>query len=175
MRRVHWSDDACLPKKSACWWEVVSEFLVFLCSHTQLLLYLVNYLYRNPQVLTLFTFWFSLSRHCGGKEGVAVSCLAACQGYTTTAGNMVKGIPQSCFMLLLKHLSYHHLCKNCITLLVYDAATDHTDKYYFLSISLHSAWEHLISFLKHRLWVSWDKDYVWDVVNKVKHTSVTID
>jgi len=52
---------------------------------------------------------------------------------------MVKGISQSCFIVLHKYLNLHQLYKNNVMLLVYDAATDHTDKYCFLSISLPSA------------------------------------
>lgn len=63
---------------------------------------------------------------------------------------MVKGISQSCFIVVLTYLNFCHLYKNEIMLLVHDAATAHTNKYYLLSISLHSAWEHLKSFLKHR-------------------------
>ena len=43
----------------ACWREAVNEFLVWLCLHEWLLLYLLNYLYLNPRVFSLLPFQFS--------------------------------------------------------------------------------------------------------------------
>jgi len=43
----------CFPgddRTPACRWEVVNEFLILLCLHEQLLLYLLNCLYLSLQV-----------------------------------------------------------------------------------------------------------------------------
>ena len=50
----------------ACPREVVTEFLVLLCLCAWLLLYLLNCLYLNPQVLSLSLFRFSPPSHCRG-------------------------------------------------------------------------------------------------------------
>jgi len=50
----------------ACQREVVKEFLVLLCLCAQLLLYLLNCLYLNPQVLSLLPLWFSPPLHWEG-------------------------------------------------------------------------------------------------------------
>ena len=50
----------------ACRWEVVNEFLVLLCLHAWLLLYLLTCLYLNPRVFSLFLCRFSPPSHQGG-------------------------------------------------------------------------------------------------------------
>ena len=47
-------------------WELVNEFLVWLCLRAQLLLYLLNCLYLNPWVFSLLLFWLSPPSHCEG-------------------------------------------------------------------------------------------------------------
>ena len=66
--------DGCTP---ACRWEVGNEFLVLLCLHVWLLLYLLNCLYLNPRVFSLLLFRFSPPSHWGGSERAAVWCLVA--------------------------------------------------------------------------------------------------
>ena len=47
----------------ACWCEVANEFLVLLCVHEWLLLYLLNCLYLNPLVFSLLPLQFSPPSH----------------------------------------------------------------------------------------------------------------
>jgi len=81
MKKGRWSEYWCLFSRetamhcehcflggdwtSASQWEAVNEFLVLICLCAQLLFYLVNYLYLNPQVLPLLPFWFSSPSSCG--------------------------------------------------------------------------------------------------------------
>jgi len=62
--------NTCLPM------EVVNEFLVLLCLHTWLLLYLSNYLDINLQVVSLSSFWFSPPSHWGKRASgyAGLSC-----------------------------------------------------------------------------------------------------
>ena len=91
------SDGFCLPKlllramepcfpgdgwTLPCWWEVVNQFLVWLCLCTWLLLYLLNCLYLKPQVFSLLPFKFCPPSHLGGSEWAAMQCLGAYWGQT---------------------------------------------------------------------------------------------
>lgn len=49
-------------------WETVNEFLILLCLHVKLLLYLLNFLYLYPRVYPCSSFWFSPPLLWGGNK-----------------------------------------------------------------------------------------------------------
>lgn len=59
---------------SAHRWELADQFLGLLCLHAQLLLYLVNCLYLNPQTLMLLPSQISPPSCSGESERTAVWC-----------------------------------------------------------------------------------------------------
>ena len=68
--------EPCFPGEGwtpACWWEVVNEFLILLCLHVQLLLYLLNCLFLKSWVFSLLPFWFSRPTHQGRSEWLCVA------------------------------------------------------------------------------------------------------
>lgn len=61
--------EPCFPGNgwtSACLLEAVHEFLIAICSDTQLLLYVLNCLYLNPHVFSLLPFQFFPQTHVWG-------------------------------------------------------------------------------------------------------------
>ena len=74
-------DEPCFPGSgwtSACWWEVLNEFLALICFCTKFLLYPVNRPDLNPSVLTLLIFPVLSSIPPGESERVAMLYWAAC-------------------------------------------------------------------------------------------------
>lgn len=110
---------------------------------------------------------------CGGWALVLLKeqpmCFSMFFLYTSST---VRGISQSCFLVLLGCLNHHHLNKNrccsCVVLPLIKLTN-------VTSELLCCAWEHLGSSLKHRLCAPWGKGCVWDMINGIEHPFVSTD
>jgi len=94
--------EPCLPGNSytsACQWEVLNVFFIFLCLHMQFLLYSLNSLYLSPRLFSLLPFWFS-PPSCWGGSVWACGCvgLSFLVGFTHNSwANLKLYSSQDCF------------------------------------------------------------------------------